>query len=253
MIFFCCICLCIANTVDAQTIIDGIVLSEEGHYIRDVLVYNMGNQKKGYTDSEGKFSIEGNINDEIRFLKDGYERKSEKVNNIYALKVILIKKPFEIEEIKINNLSGNLLKDLKHTKIDHSKEILEKEIGLPKLKGVQRERIPTVSNDVIVPLLFGSVKIDAVYKLVSGDARRMKSLYKYQDLQVKVQWIRDRIDDEYFIKFDIPTEKIDEFLEFALQSNPKILSGIKSNRIETVRYELNSSIDVFRSRLNKKQ
>ena len=246
-------CLCIVDTVHAQTSIKGSVLSEEGFYIGNVLIYNMSNQKKTYSDLEGGFMIEGNMGDELRLIKDGYERKSEKIDNSFFLKVILIKKVFEIEEIKITTLSGNLLKDLKRTKIDNSKEILEKEIGLPKLKGVQRERIPTVSNDVLVPLLFGSIKIDAVYKLISGDARKMKSLYRYQDLQVKVKWIRERIEDDYFTKLEIPTEKIGEFLEFAIRSNPNIVSGIKSNRIETVRYELNSSMDVYLSRLNKKE
>lgn len=243
--------MCIARTAHAQAVFNGAVVSEEGFYITNVLVYNIGNQKKTYTDSEGKFNIEGSVNDELRFIKDGYERKSEKIDNYSPLKVLLIRKPVEIEEVTINNLSGDLTKDLKRTKIDNSKEKLEKDIGLPKPKGVQRERIPTVSNDVLVPLLFGSIKVDALYKLISGDARRTKSLYKYQDLQTKVQWIRDRIEDDYFVKYKIPKEKIGEFLEFAILSNPDIAPGIKSNKIETVRFELNNSIDVYSSRLSK--
>ncbi|UZT98781.1 hypothetical protein ODZ84_04180 [Chryseobacterium fluminis] len=252
IIFFCFIFLCIAKTVYAQSFVSGTVLSEDGFFISNVLVYNISNQKSTYTDSEGKFNIEGNLSEELRFIKEGYERKSEKISNLYPLKVLLIKKPFEIEEVRLNVLSGNLLMDSKRIKIDNSKEKLEKEIGLPKLKGVQRERVPTVSNDVIVPLLFGSIKIDAVYKLISGDARRMKSLYKYQDLQEKVKWIRERIEDDYFVKFKIPEEKIGEFLEFAIRSNPNIISSIKSNKIEAVRFELNISIDMYSSRLNKK-
>ncbi|MET3537742.1 hypothetical protein [Chryseobacterium limigenitum] len=252
LIFFCFIFLCIAKTVYAQSFVNGTVLSEDGFSISNVLVYNIANQKKTYTDSEGKFNIEGNISEELRFIKDGYERKSEKIGNSFALKVLLIKMPFEIEEVRLNNLSGNLLTDSKRMKIDNSKEKLEKDIGLPKLKGVQRERVPTVSNDVIVPLLFGSIKVDALYKLISGDARRMKSLYKYQDLQEKVKWIRERIENDYFVRYKIPEEKIGEFLEFAIQTNPNILSSIKSNKIETVRFELNNSIDLYSSRLNKK-
>lgn len=158
--------------------------------------------------------------------------------------------PFEIEEVRLNNLSGNLLTDSKRIKIDNSKEKLENEIGLPKLKGVQRERAPTVSNDVIVPLLFRLIKVDALYKLISGDARRMKSLYRYQDLQEEVKWIRERIEDDYFAKLKIPEEKIDEFLKFAIGTNPNVISGIKSNKIEKVRFELNNSIDLYIVRLN---
>lgn len=249
-IFFCFIFLCIAKTVYAQSFVNGTVLTEDGFSISNVLVYNITNQKKTYTDSEGKFNVEGNLSQELRFIKDGYERKSEKIGNSFTLKVLLIKMPFEIEEVRLNNLSGNLLTDSKRIKIDNSKEKLENEIGLPKLKGVQRERAPTVSNDVIVPLLFGSIKVDALYKLISGDARRMKSLYRYQDLQEEVKWIRERIEDDYFAKFKIPEEKIDEFLKFAIGTNPNVISGIKSNKIEKVRFELNNSIDLYIVRLN---
>ena len=232
---------------------NGIVLSEEGYSVNNVLIYNIANQKKTYTDSEGKFSIEGKLNDELRFIKDGYERKSEKIDNSYTLKVSLIKKPFEIEEVQLNSLSGNLLKDSKRVKIDNSKEKLENEIGLPKPKGKQREEVPTVVNDIIVPLLSTSptIKIQELYTLISGNNRRMKSLYKYQDMQENVKWIRERIDNEYFVKLRIPTGRIDEFLKFAIETNPNILSSIKANKIEKVRFELNSSIDVFTAKLGK--
>lgn len=152
--------------------------------------------------------------------------------------------------MRIKNLSGNLLTDLKRVKVDESKEKLEKNIGLPKVKRVQREKAPTVSKDIILPLLSGTIKIDAIYKVVSGDARKMKSLYKYEDLHNNVKWIRERIDDDYFVKFNIPQERIGEFLEFAIETSPNILLGIKSNKIDKVRFELNNSIDLFSSRFS---
>ncbi len=248
--YFIFFCLSLAKIVCAQSSVNGIILSEEGYSISNVLVYNITNKKKTYTNSEGKFNIEGMLNDELRFIKDGYDRKSETIDNSFALKVLLVKKPFEIEEVKLNNLSGNLLTDSRRIKIDNSKEKIEKEIGLPKLKGVQRERVPTLNNDVIIPLLLGSIKIDAVYKLISGDARKMKSLYKYNDLQEKIKWIRERIEDDYFIELNIPKERIGEFLEFAVETNPNILSGIKSNKVEKVRFELDDSIALYVLRLD---
>ena len=69
-----------------------------------MLVYNIVTQKKTYTDFEGKFILEGKFNEELRFIKDGYERKSEIIRNISNLKIVLIKLPVEIEEVKIKHL-----------------------------------------------------------------------------------------------------------------------------------------------------
>lgn len=254
LIFLCFVFLCIAKTIQAQSVVNGTVLSEDGFSISNVLVFNIDTQKKTYTDSEGKFILEGKFNEELRFIKDDYERKSKIIRNTSNLKVTLIKLPIEIEEVKIKHISGNLLTDSKRIRVDNSTEKLKKEIGIPEPKGKQREKVPTVVNDVFFPLLSLSptIKIQELYTLISGDNRRMKALYKYEDLQENVKWIRERIDDDYFVKFNIPRERIREFLEFAIETSPNILLGIKSNKIEKVRFELISSINLYTSRLNLK-
>ncbi|WP_333853506.1 hypothetical protein [Epilithonimonas sp.] len=45
--------------------------------VNQVLVININSQEKTYSDSKGQFLINGNINDELRFVKLGYERKDE--------------------------------------------------------------------------------------------------------------------------------------------------------------------------------
>ena len=74
--------------------------------------------------------------------------------------------PIEIEEVKIKHISGNLLTDSKRIRVD-STEKLKKEIGIPEPKGKQREKVPTVVNDVFFPLLSLSptIKIQELYTL----------------------------------------------------------------------------------------
>ena len=75
-------------------------------------------------------------------------------------------------------------------------------MGLPKAPEVSREAIPTWGSvfAMIIPNIFD------LYKMISGDARRMKSLYKYEDAQRDIEWIIDRTDDAYFEEQGIPKD-----------------------------------------------
>lgn len=246
-----CFIVFYTSAIYAQSKITGTVFTEEGFSINKVLVYNINNQKKIYTDDQGKFTIEALPNEELRLIKDGYERKSIIITpSIFNLKVSLIRLPNEIEEVKLIHLSGDLNKDAKRIKIDNTKEQLYQNIGLPQPKGKQREKVPNLVNNVLLPMIGGRLNIDPLYKIISGDSRKMTFLYKYQDLQDHIKWIRDRTDDDYFINLGIPKIKIDEFLEFAISTNPKVLKAIKVHNLYKVYFELNESLNIFKSRIS---
>ena len=44
----------------------------------------------------------------------------------------------------------------------------------------------------------------------------MKSLYRYEDSQDDLAWIRTRIDDSYFKSAEIPEDQINSFLNFIM-------------------------------------
>lgn len=242
--------VCLSEILQAQSFITGTVSSDD-HYISNALVYNTVNKKRTYTSSKGKFVIEGEMNDELRFVKEGYERYILKIKNNSDVEVRMVKIPTEIEEIKVRKLTGNLTKDAQRMKIDNSIEKLKNNIGLPKPKENYREKVPTVVNDVILPLfsLAPTIKIQEIYSIISGDSRRQKALFKYEDLQKDIKWIRERLDNDFFIRNNIPNERINEFLEFAIVHNPNIQNGIKQNNVNNVSFELLESIDIFTSRI----
>lgn len=234
-----------------QQKITGKTLSENDMIVSSVLVVNISNDQKVYSNSLGEFSIDGSEKDEIRFIKKGYERASRKVVNAESpINVVLVRIPEEIEEVEIISTTGDLSKDSKRlTKID-KKEQLQKAIGLPKPPEKPRE-VPAEVKKVLLAAAFGNVDVQAVFDLISGKSRRQKRWYKYEDVQLDITWIRKRIDDEYFVKDGIPAERIPEFLEFSFLIKPEIRSYVKAKNINRVIFNLDSVLPIYVERLKQ--
>ena len=230
-------CLCISFFVCSQTI-SGVVVSEEDHPISKVLIVNMSSNQKVYTDNFGNFSIAGKMGDELRFAKEKYKGERIKINND-LLKVILQQLPQEIEEVKIVN------KRL----AESQEEKLRKDIGLPKGPEKPREKPADLADDFLrIP---PKVNIQNIYDAISGKSRRLKRLYKYEDLQEGLAWIQNNIDLEYFAEAGISPEKFNDFLMFSLQDE-KVLMYMKAKNIGGLTVSLDNHIGAYLERISKK-
>ena len=230
-------CLCISFFVCSQTI-SGVVVSEEDHPISKVLIVNMSSNQKVYTDNFGNFSIAGKMGDELRFAKEKYKGERIKINND-LLKVILQQLPQEIEEVKIIN------KRL----AESQEEKLRKDIGLPKGPEKPREKPADLADDFLrIP---PKVNIQNIYDAISGKSRRLKRLYKYEDLQEGLAWIQNNIDLEYFAEAGISPEKFNDFLMFSLKDE-KVLMYMKAKNIGGLTVSLDNHIGAYLKRIGKK-
>lgn len=230
-------CLCISFFVCSQTI-SGVVVSEEDHPISKVLIVNMSSNQKVYTDNFGNFSIAGKMGDELRFAKEKYKGERIKINND-LLKVILQQLPQEIEEVKIVN------KRL----AESQEEKLRKDIGLPKGPEKPREKPADLADDFLrIP---PKVNIQNIYDAISGKSRRLKRLYKYEDLQEGLAWIQNNIDLEYFVEAGISPEKFNDFLMFSLKDE-KVLMYMKAKNIGGLTVSLDNHIGAYLEKIGKK-
>ncbi|WP_312752094.1 hypothetical protein [Epilithonimonas hominis] len=230
-------CLCISFFVCSQTI-SGVVVSEEDHPISKVLIVNMSSNQKVYTDNFGNFSIAGKMGDELRFAREKYKGERIKINND-LLKVILQQLPQEIEEVKIVN------KRL----AESQEEKLRKDIGLPKGPEKPREKPADLADDFLrIP---PKVNIQNIYDAISGKSRRLKRLYKYEDLQEGLAWIQNNIDLEYFAEAGISPDKFNDFLMFSLQDE-KVLMYMKAKNIGGLTVSLDNHIGAYLKRIGKK-
>lgn len=233
--------------------VSGTVTDEDQSPIPAVLVFNMKTEEKSYTNLNGEFSIDANAKDELRFVRQGFERSSKLLTSqeVYTpFSITIFRTVQEIEEVKVPavRLTGDLNKDSRNLAKFDKVANLQREVGVPEPPEKPRETPSDFKNDVLVALLGLSLKPQAIYNLISGDARRKKAQYRYDDLQDNILWIKGKVGEEYFIKMEIPKEKISEFLQFSLGIKPEINKYIKSQNLSKVLFILEDTLPEYLNR-----
>ena len=213
--------------------ISGKVETEEGLSIANVLVINLKTNEKVNTDENGKFTISAKLQDEIRFVKKGYDRVSHVVKSADFDKHILLKMretETVIKEVVI----------IPKSKIDK----LKKDIEVPTVKkGTESKPKPAKWKDVL------ALDIDAFEELITGNARRKKTRYKYEDMQADILQVKEFLGEEYFIENKIPSERIHEFLEFSIIEKPEIKKHMKTGNQTQVMMILEEMFSIYHKRL----
>lgn len=254
-IFLFLLLLC-STFVLSQQKVTGRIVDDNGENLSKVIVINMSTDKKIYSDSEGIFSIDANPNDELRFVKEDFNRVSRKVltnGTNLPLFITLRQIPRDVGEVKIvKKLTGDLETDSRIVaKVDKGEQVRDA-VGLPQPVGKMREK-PAEVKSVLLPILLGSLNVQGVYDLISGKARRQKRQYRYDDLQEHITWVRDRIDDEYFIKAGIPGDRISEFIQFSFLAKPEVRTYVKARNLSGVMLRLEETAPLFIERLQQNQ
>ncbi|WP_228408051.1 carboxypeptidase-like regulatory domain-containing protein [Chryseobacterium sp. CBTAP 102] len=239
-----------------QQKVTGRIVDDNGENLSKVIVINMSTDKKVYSDSEGIFSIDANPNDELRFVKEDFNRVSRRVlinGNNLPLFITLRQIPRDVGEVKIvKKLTGDLETDSRIVaKVDKGEQVRDA-VGLPQPVGKMREK-PAEVKSVLLPILLGNLNVQGVYDLISGKARRQKRQYRYDDLQEHIAWVRDRIDDEYFIKAGIPGDRISEFIQFSFLAKPQVRTYVKARNLSGVMLRLEETAPLFIERLQQNQ
>lgn len=235
----------------SQQKISGRITDDDGIALPVVTVMNMATDRKTYTSADGAFAIEiDSPDDEIRFIRNGFERSSIKA--MYGinkeLNIRLTRVAQEIEEVEVMKITGDIAKDSKAVAKSDQSQIVEDAVGLPQPVGKMRET-PADIKQVLIPILLGNLNVQGLYDLISGDARRMKRQYRYDDLQEDIAWIRDRVDDEYFIKEGIPAERISEFIEFSFVNQPQSRTFVRAKNLSGALSRMENAFPVFVERL----
>ncbi|ASW74883.1 hypothetical protein IQ37_12720 [Chryseobacterium piperi] len=120
--------------VHAQEYLFGKVASEERIEVPEVTVINIRTDERVLTNSDGHFMISGRQGDELRFVKNGYERMNKKITkeNVGApINMVLVRQATLIPEVEIKKgITGDLKIDSKN--LDRPKKVDKFTEGLAK-------------------------------------------------------------------------------------------------------------------------
>jgi hypothetical protein len=218
---------------NAQTTVSGTVYNENQIPLSGVLVVNINSEAQAFTDENGQFFINANNGNELRFIRQNYERISLKVNGenfISTLNIQMKYSPKDIEAVTLNyKPTGNLKEDIKHYgapkndlelnkdlgKYNHSyssREILKPKIGefvQPKGPGFEVTKIGYQWTILDVEISFEKLLSKDYFKSLGLQNSEISPFIIYTLKNFNTEQIRrfGRINSQDLAKFQVEAEK----------------------------------------------
>ncbi len=214
-----------SSVLYSQEYLFGKVSTELGDKLPDAVVINMRTDEKIVSDRDGNFMIAAKNGDEIRVLKNSYDRfvlRISKENFLKPLNVSLSKAPYLIEEIELAfQATGNLEKDVKS--LDPPKRVVALNSSMDAyMKSPLNEVRPKLST----PSAFAQPNYNAGQVSLLGLASAVSSLFNkatqqpltkanYAETQEFYRRIKTTMDLSFYISQGWDEEEIDRFLIYA--------------------------------------
>jgi hypothetical protein len=194
--------------INAQDYIFGKVNSEDSSELPDVSVINIRTEERVTTNSDGHFMISGRAGDELRFVKNGYERSNKKItkeNIASPINITLIRAATLIAEVEIKKgLTGDLKIDSKN--LEQPKKVL-------KLKNDLAVYISQKSD----PRLLAPRAGEFVQPVTKGTFSIGKVKDKWDDIDL-MSYLQTALGDQYFADLKIDKSGIQHFILYILHS-----------------------------------
>lgn len=237
----------------AQEKLTGTVLTESNYPIDAVMVVNIQSGESTYTDAEGKFAIAGKVGEEIRFIKNKYDRVSYVINIqtfISSIKIVLKKSEIPLPEVEVvYHVTGNLKKDVRAlTKIaryDKLKNDLSTYMKTP-----LKENQPRLTQ----PASFESPTINAVQVDVRNLIVKIAKLFPKKGTDVSkdpvvqkrfFNELKSELREDFFVERGIKPSQIDDFLKYVNEKKNLISRNSTHYNIQSIRLDLESAVDDY--------
>jgi hypothetical protein len=237
--------------INAQTYSGEVFLRDNSIlYLNQVYVTNLNTQKTVLTDYNGNFNIPANTGDVIRFTSIVTERKDIKLTpqlmsqkNLVELKIAY----YEIQEIVLSRFkpTGNLRYDVNSLRKEDKALAIKKVIGLPEPKGDGTPPELPVAGLRDGGLTFS---LESIYDILSGERKKKQRYQAFERMNSSVTQIKNYLGKDYFLKFKIPENLIDNFLQFVYTSEniqPYILAG----NFEAIKIPIEKYLPIYQRRL----
>ncbi|WP_144281816.1 hypothetical protein [Chryseobacterium echinoideorum] len=219
-------------------------------YLNQVYVTNINKHKTVLTSYNGDFQLYAEPGDVIRFTSIVTERKDIKITsqmmnskNLIELKVAY----HDIQEVVISRFrpTGNLRYDVNSIRKEDKALAIKKAIGLPEPKGDGTPPELPVAGLRDGGLTFS---IDSIFDILSGERKKKQRLVAYERMQNSVTQIKNYLGTDYFIRFKIPENLIDNFLHFVYTSE-NIEVYVQTGNFDAVKLPIEKYLPIYQRRL----
>ncbi|CAA7194758.1 hypothetical protein [Chryseobacterium potabilaquae] len=219
-------------------------------YLNQVYVTNLTTQKTVLTNYNGDFTIQASTGDIIRFTSIITERKDIQLSpqmfetkNLIELKIAY----HDIQEVIISRFkpTGNLRYDVNALRKEDKGLALKKVIGLPEPKGDGTSPELPVAGLRDGGLTFS---LESIYDILSGERKKKQRYMAYERMNGSVSQIKNYLGTDYFLKFKIPENLIDNFLQFVYTSE-NLQPYVSAGNFEAIKIPIEKYLPIYQKRL----
>lgn len=217
--------------VQAQDYIFGKVTSEENTEISNVTVINIRTDERISTNRDGHFMISGRSGDELRFVKNGYERASRRITkeNISApVNITLVRAAALIAEVEIKKeITGDIKIDSKNLNPPRKVEKLKNDLAVY----MSRRSAPSVlaprPGEFVQPVTKGVFSLGKVKN-------------KWDDMDL-LNYLQNALGTAFFEDLKIDKAQIQHFILYILRT------GFERKNILKYGYVTEADLNRFKS------
>ena len=219
-------------------------------FLNRIYVTNMNTQKTVLSNYNGEFKIPAKVGEVIRFTSVMTERKNVTVSlsNLQNQSLIELQiQQYVIPEVVIGRFrpTGNLKRDVTALKVKNTNEEIQKMLGLPSPKGDGKPPQLPVADFRDGGLTFS---LESIFDIISGERKKKEKLDAYMRMTEATAKVRDYLGKEYFQKVKIPDRFIEDFLQFAYNSDNYYMY-VQKGEFEIVKFKIERFLPIFQKRL----
>jgi len=243
--------LVLVSKVNGQNFTGEVFLRDNSVlYLNQVYVTNINKHKTVLTSYNGDFQLYAEPGDVIRFTSIVTERKDitltpQMLNskNLVELKVAY----HDIQEVVISRFrpTGNLRYDVNSIRKEDKALAIKKAIGLPEPKGDGTPPELPVAGFRDGGL---TLSIESIFDVLSGERKKKQRLAAYERIQHSVTQIKNYLGKDYFTRFKIPENLIDNFLQFVYTSE-NIEVYVQTGNFDAVKLPIEKYLPIYQRRL----
>ncbi len=171
----------------------------------DVIVINIRTDERATTNKEGHFMILAKLGDELRFVKNGYERMNKRISseNISSpLNITLIRSLATIEEVEVKKgLTGDLKIDSKTVSTPQKVQKLRNDIDRYIVQKSDPRVLAAKAGEFVQP------------KGQGFSIGKVKN--KWDDIDL-TNYLIESLGEQYFIDLQLEKAEIQNFIRYAL-------------------------------------
>ncbi|MBC7556075.1 MAG: hypothetical protein H7195_03855 [Chryseobacterium sp.] len=229
----------------SQTTVSGNVYNENQVPLSGVLIVNIDSHTQTLTDINGHFFISASLGNELRFVRQNYERVDMKLQtqNFYTpLKFEMKYLPKEIEVVVLNyKPTGNLKEDIKHYGAPKQDVELNKELGKYNRTYSSRQVMKPKRGEFVQP------------KGPGFETEKIGYQWKIEDLQINLE---KTLSKEYFKSLGLQEYQIFSFMDFVFKSfdtkEMRRFGRITSSDLARFQGEAEKQLPLYLSKINIK-